>query len=63
MARSTQALELDQPAGWQPQQDAAWTSEAAQEEERWPLYKTALFVIASSAALWGGIFALIGWLF
>jgi|GEM_PF-6821047 len=32
------------------------------DEARWPLYKTALFVLASSALLWSGIFALVGWL-
>lgn len=62
MARSTQALELDRAAEWQAREEAAFAADAANEEERWPLYKTALFVIVSSAALWGGIFALIGWL-
>ncbi len=39
-----------------------WHSAERDDEVRWPLYKTALFVVASSALLWSGIFALVGWL-
>lgn len=54
MAQTTETLEADRPVAWQVAERDA--------EERWPVHKTVLFVVASSALLWGGIFALIGWL-
>lgn len=54
MVQTSKALELDRPA--------AWSAAGQDEEARWPVHRTALFVVGTSAALWAGIFALIGWL-
>lgn len=54
MVETSRTLGLDRPA--------AWSVAGQDEEERWPIHKTAIFVVGSSAVLWAGIFALIGWL-
>lgn len=54
MAQTTKTLEIERAT--------AWEVEERDDEARWPLYKTAIFVVASSAVLWSGIFALVGWL-
>lgn len=54
MAQTGRTLELEQRA--------TWAGAEQEEEARWPVYKTALFVVTSSIVLWGGLFALIGWL-
>lgn len=54
MAQTTRTLELDRPG--------AWSAAEHDDEARWPAHKTAAFVVASSVALWGGIFALVRWL-
>jgi hypothetical protein len=54
MAQTSRTAEVDRPA--------AWGVAERDGEERWPIHKSALFVVTSSAVLWGGIFALIAWL-
>jgi hypothetical protein len=55
MARTTETPDVVRSDIWQvAEQDG---------EARWPLYKTALFVVTSSVLLWSGIFALLVWLF
>ncbi len=54
MAQTGETLELERPTGFQ--------AAARDEDERWPVYKTVLFVVTSSAILWGGIVAVIAWI-
>lgn len=54
MAQSSRTLEIDR--------SAAWSRAERDEEGRWPVHKTALFVVTSSVLLWAGIFALFAWL-
>ena len=54
MAHTSRTLEVERPAAWQVGEQ--------EDEGRWPVYKTVLFVVASSAALWGGIVASLAWL-
>ncbi|MCL6606697.1 MAG: hypothetical protein K6T74_01265 [Geminicoccaceae bacterium] len=54
MARTTETPDVDRSNIWQVA--------APDDEQRWPLYKTAFFVVTSSVLLWSGIFAVLGWL-
>ncbi|MCS6879026.1 MAG: hypothetical protein RMK73_01290 [Geminicoccaceae bacterium] len=61
MAQNTETLELEAPGIGEARDGGGYAIDEL-EEERWPLYKTALFVVTSSALLWAGIVAFIGWL-
>ncbi len=61
MAQPPSTLELERATHWPVGEESRWASEDG-EEERWPLYKTVIFLLTSSALLWSGIIAFVRWL-